>query len=218
LAFVDRQVAGVAADTVMTDNKASVLSGLQFLAARGHRRIAYFMEDQPYALSSVQERRDGYREFMAGAGQPQAAPERWVRRVPPTPSDSVYFALVEDELAQLLDGPAAVTAVLCQQDQLMASVLEACVHLGIAVPEQLEVMSFSDVDPALLPLARSAHRLVQRASEMGSIAARRLQLRLASPDLPPQVVRLQADLMPASYRRARALPDRTRSLGPASAP
>lgn len=197
VAFVDRQPQGVVADTVMTDNKGSVLTGLQFLAERGHRNIACFMEDVPY-ISSVRERLEGYREFMQ-----QYNPEnvdRWIYQFPRTIPHVAFFARVEEQMSKLLNGPDKITAIFCHQDRLMAAVMEACVHLKITIPDQLEVISFNDIDPILLPLARSAHRLVQRTNEMGSIAARRLQMRMTSPELPPQVVRLQADLMPAFTR------------------
>ena len=106
----------------------------------------------------------------------------------------------------MLLGPDRITAVACQQDATLTAVIEACVRLGISFPEELALLSFCDAPLPVTPLARGVHRLVQRPEEMGHIAAKRIQLRLVSPDLPPQVTRLTTDLypasMPPSYSRA----------------
>jgi DNA-binding LacI/PurR family transcriptional regulator len=200
--LVDRHPKGVVADTIMTDNKGSVLSGLEFLASRGHQHIACFMEDVPY-ISSVQERLDGYYDFMAKHDAANA--NRWIYRIPRALPHSKYFDYAEEQVVKMLDDRPGVTAVFCQTDRLTAAVLEAFVHHDIAVPDQIEVLSINDIDPMLVPLSRSVHRLVQRADEMGSMAARRLQLRMENPQLPPQTVKLHTDLMPAATREGRFL-------------
>jgi LacI family transcriptional regulator len=201
--FVDRLPGdltkeGLLVDAVMTDNAGSIQTGLEFLRSHGHQRIAYFMEDAAPYVSSIHERLAGYQEFMREVCGDDS--ERWVRKLPRAIPPALYFERVQEYLEALLQGPEPITAVCCQQDKLMAAVLEACVHLGIRVPEQLEVVSFNDIDPSLQPLGRSVHRLVQRAGEMGGIAARRLIARLENPDLSPQVMRLLADLYPATLR------------------
>jgi DNA-binding LacI/PurR family transcriptional regulator len=208
LAFVDRfpggfEQHGLLADAVMTDNSGSIQAGMELLRSRGHQRIAYFMEDAAPLISSVRERLTGYRQFMEERGE---APDRWVRALSRVIPVATYFARVLDHLEELLRGPEPVTAVCCQQDKLQAAVLEACVHLGVRVPEELEVLSFSDIAPSLLPMGRSVHRLVQRSEEMGGMAARRLLMRLEYPELLPQVIRVLADLHPATISNPRSRP------------
>jgi DNA-binding LacI/PurR family transcriptional regulator len=199
--FVDRIPGNLAQhdfpiDAVMTDNAGSVRSGLELLRSRGHERIAYFAEDAAPFISSVSERLAGYRQFMRETQGTDGEP--WIRRLPKAVPVPVYFAHVQEYLEELLRGPQPITAVCCQQDKLLAAALEACVRMGIAVPDELEIVSFSDLELSLLPMGRSVHRLVQRSAEMGSIAARRLMMRLDDPDLSPQVMRLLADLHPAT--------------------
>ena len=69
MVLVDRLPEGVNADIISTDNLGSILQGLQFLHARGYRRVAYFMEDSLH-ISAVRERRGGYLQFMAEIGEP----------------------------------------------------------------------------------------------------------------------------------------------------
>jgi DNA-binding LacI/PurR family transcriptional regulator len=195
--FVDRVPEGLEnVDSVMTDNLGSMQQGLQHLRSLGHTRIAYFMEDRAI-ISSVRERYTGYQKFLqqeCGVSDP----ERWVRRVGSTLPRDQYCGYVETALAEILQGPDRITAVACQQDATLTAVIEACVRLGISFPDELAILSFSDAPIPLTPLVRGVHRLVQRPEEMGNIAAKRIHLRLASPDLPPQVTRLTTDLYPAS--------------------
>jgi GntR family transcriptional regulator of arabinose operon len=196
LVLVDRVPEGVEADAIMTDNFGSMLMGLKHLHAQGHTRIAYFMEDQAN-ISSVRERRAAYLEFMKqeiGI----ADPSRWERKL--SASMTVweqYVSCVEAALAELLTDPEPITAIACQQDSVMSAVLESAVHLGIRLPDDLAVLSFSDNGPRL-HLVNAVHRLVQRSAEMGHMAARRIQQRLNAPAAtPPQIMRLMTDLYPA---------------------
>lgn len=205
LVFVDRIPVGfdraeVRWDAVMTDNFGSMRAGMQLLHARGHRRIAYFMSDVA-SISSAHERFEAYAHELKEQG---ISDSPWVREILTALPHQDYYEQVEKYLAELLSGTEPITAICCQQDQTMAAVLEACVHLRVSVPEQLEIFSFCDSDPTVLPLARSVHRCQQRTYELGSMAARRLMLRMENPDLPSQTMRLLADLHPASKRGSRA--------------
>lgn len=196
LLFIDCTPDGVDADVAMTDNFGSMIMGLQHLQALGHTRIAYFME-YPHQVSSVKERYAGYQEFMKrelGA----ADPDRWVRRFANTMPWDQYYERVESVLAEMLSEPDAVTAVACQQDATMAAVLDACIHLGVSVPGELAVLSFNDIPARLQPLTRNVHRLVQRPVELGHMVAKRARLRMDSPEMAPQTMRLLTDLYPAT--------------------
>lgn len=196
LLFIDCAPEGVEADTVMTDNYGSMLLGLRHLKSIGHTRIAYFMES-PHRVSSVKERYAAYQSFITEEAE-AADPEHWVRRFSVAMPMEQYFERVETVLASLLSEPEPVTAIACQQDGMMAAVLEACIHLGVSVPGELEILSFNDVPAKMQPLARTVHRLVQRPVELGNMVAQRTRLRLDSPDLPVQTMRLLTDLYPAT--------------------
>lgn len=195
LIFVDCMPDGIEADVVMTDNTGSMLMGMQHLRSLGHTRIAYFME-YPHMVSSERERYDGYRQFMK-QDIGVADPERWVRRISKAMSWKQYYDRVESMMAELLSEDDPITAIACQQDATMSAVLEACVHLGVSLPDELAVLSFNDMQAKLQPLAHSVHRLVQRPVEMGNMVSKRIQLRLNSAGVAPQQMRLMTDLYPA---------------------
>ena len=198
LVFVDRIPNGVSADVVMTDNYGSMLDGLNYMRSQGHRRIAYIMED-PINDSSVDERYAAYRDFMRDA-QPDRDPRAWVFCLPGILLRSQWYDRVESVIAGLMRAPEPlrITAVACQQEVIMATVLNASVRLGISIPGELEVLSFDDAQPNGQPLAHYVHRLVQQRVEMGNMATKRVQTRLNDLGVMPLVMRLKADLFPAA--------------------
>ena len=113
-----------------------------------------------------------------------------------------YLAqVVHDALFTLLHQPQPITAVFCLHDYYMAAVLEACDRMGIAVPEQLEVLSFADAPPLMTRVTRSVHRLVQQVYEMGQIAALRLKRRIEGEVVAPEVITTSATLVLAESAR-----------------
>jgi DNA-binding LacI/PurR family transcriptional regulator len=82
-----------------------------------------------------------------------------------------YYERAEIVLPQALSQPEPVTAVAWEQDSTMAAILEACIHLGLCVPDDLTTLSFSDMLSISQPLVYSVLRLVQRPVEMGNMAA-----------------------------------------------
>ena len=198
LVFVDRIPDGIAADVVMTDNYGSMLSGLNHLKSQGQRRVAYFMEDQTN-VSSVNERFAAYLEFI-GQAQSENIAQKWVRVFPGSMPRNQYYDRVESAITELLSEPedTRISAIACQQEVIMTTVMNASVRLGISIPGELEVLTFDDAPPHMQPLAHYVHRLVQHPLEMGRMAAKRVQLRLISPEAMPQTMRLTTDLFPAS--------------------
>ena len=204
--LIDSVLDGVEADSVMTDNAGSILLGLRHLESLGHSRIAYFMR-HPQLTTSASERYKGYYRYMKDS-LGAVDPERWVRRFSGIMSPEQHYVRIETVLAEMLREAEPVTAIACDQDSVMAAVLEAAIHLGISLPRELEILSFNDVPMMMQPLARTVHRLVPRPAALGAMAAERMRLRLAQPTLPPMTTRLIADLQPAThYQPGQAVKD-----------
>jgi LacI family transcriptional regulator len=68
LVFVDRPVAGIDADTVLVDSREGARKGTEHLIRHGHRRIAFFGDDE--SVYTATERRAGYRAALEAAGIP----------------------------------------------------------------------------------------------------------------------------------------------------
>lgn len=205
---LDRVPPDVEIDAVLTDNYASSVAALQMLVERGHRRIAHFTDYRPQ-VSSTRERLQAFGDVMRQSGESDV--ERWTRFFTAfvVERDHYYEHLrqaVHDALFALLQSEEPPTAIFCLQDNYMAAVLETCAEMGVAVPSQLEVLSFNDCPPALLPLLRGVHRIVQNPQEMGAMAATRLLRRIQGEILPAEIVRVPAQIHVA--RNVSALPSR----------
>jgi DNA-binding LacI/PurR family transcriptional regulator len=113
-----------------------------YLLELGHRRIA-FIGDKPtdeFRFDSSRDRTVGYERALADAGVP-VRPE-YVREG--TPFRHIARSIAE-ELLQLPERP---TAIFAASDTQALGVLEAARALRIAVPEELSVIGFDDIEIA----------------------------------------------------------------------
>ncbi|WP_343733135.1 LacI family DNA-binding transcriptional regulator [Duganella sp.] len=106
----------------------------QHLLERGYQRIAILAVEDPRA----QRRNQGLQAGLAKHGLQVRAIQ-----VMPLPST---FALGRDGLAQLLERCADVDAVVCSSDTLAHGVLTEAIARGLAVPQQLAVVGFGDLN------------------------------------------------------------------------
>ena len=209
--FLDRVPEGFdRCDGFATDNYGAARAALDTLTARGHRRIG-FVTVASNRYSSVRERARAFADVLKTVGIDDPAPLTLA-----FPQGMGYdlenlMERVYTDLNRLMVGSYAPTALLCLEDYYMVSVLEACDRLGLRVPRDMEVVSFSDCPPLMPRLTHDVGRIVQRAFEIGRLAGERLCLRLADPaDAPPHGVTLvSADFYPATLPSDhRFLPER----------
>lgn len=190
---LDRALHGVPADTVMTDNRGVTYRALSALIERGHRRIAFLSFDKR-DFSSVQARHQGYVDAMESTGLDASALVRWLPRGSDT-NLSVFHQVVQDTLFALRHGPDPITAVFCVEDQIGCAAVPICERLGIALPSDLELVTFSDWHPMTLRAPWNVHRLIQRKLQMGTEAASLLLDRIANPDRAPETRLVDADFV-----------------------
>src|SRR5690349_23842176 len=139
------------------------------LLALGHRRIG-FVGDATYRMSashlgfsSSQHRLSGYRQALAAAGV--GYDPGLVRRGPFGPANAETLA------AGLLARPDRPSAIFAASDTQAMGVLTAADRCGVAVPGQLSVIGFDDIESAAL-LGLSTVR--QPLENSGAEGARRL--------------------------------------------
>lgn len=106
----------------------------QHLLQRGYRRIAILAVQDPRAA----RRNQGLQAGLAKHGVEVAAVQ-----LMPLPST---FGLGRDGLAALLARHPALDAVVCSSDTLAHGVLTEAIARGIAVPAQLAVVGFGDLN------------------------------------------------------------------------
>jgi len=134
------------------------------LIGLGHRRIAFVGDMPPAGLrfTSSADRLRGYKQALAAAGI--GVEPGLIRR---GPHDA---AVAAEHAAQLLKSPDPPSAIFAASDTQAIGVLAAADRLGVAVPGQLSVVGFDDIESAAFlnlstirqPLARSGTEGAQR--------------------------------------------------------
>jgi LacI family transcriptional regulator len=153
----------------VTDDVAGGRAATEHLLSLGHRRIGFLGDTtrrrsaSNLGFATSQHRLSGYRQALAAAGI--GHDPGLVRRGPHGPANAEALAA---ELLALPDPPSAIFAA---SDTQAMGVLTAADRCGIAVPGQLSVIGFDDIESAAL-LGLSTVR--QPLEHSGAEGARRL--------------------------------------------
>lgn len=188
--FLDRPPANVEADTVLADNRGGARRGVEYLLARGHRRIAV-IAGSPRVYTGA-ERFAGYREALDAAG---ILLDRSLLRF------GIHDATASEEATHdLLSLPDPPTAVFATNNLLSIGVLRA----RQACDSRIDLVGFDDFELADLlraPVAVIRHDPVA----LGRRAAEMLFARLDGDTRPPRVETLPTELVvrgPTVMKRA----------------
>jgi len=161
VAVVSVDAANAGAPQTVVDDVAGGRLATGHLIALGHRRIG-FVGDMPHrkppaglGFTSSADRQRGYREALATAGID--AEDGLIRL------GSHDAAVAAEHAAQLLKSPDPPSAIFAASDTQAIGVLAAADRLGVAVPGELSVVGFDDIESATFldlstvrqPLARS---------------------------------------------------------------
>lgn len=149
---------------VLIDNADGILKACRHLASLGHRRVAYLSGDA--VETSTHERLFGFHRAVAEYGldpDPDLVVENLAGRI-----DEGFRAM-----AALLGKGAAPSAVVAYNDLIAAGAMDAVKQSGRAVPGDISIVGFDDIQLAaeLNPPLSTVH--VPKKT-MGRIAARRL--------------------------------------------
>lgn len=152
--------------SVDADDYGGARLAVEHLVGLGHRAIGYIgVCDR---VQSNRRRLAGYRHALAAARI--AANDNWVRIIQTRRSLADDAAGGQAVLPELLE--AGVTAIFCYNDPVAVGVLMRCRELRIAVPEQVSVIGYDDVDlarfvtPALTTIHQPKLRLGEIAMQM----------------------------------------------------
>lgn len=122
---------------VVADDAGGTRQAIDYLWARGHRRIAYLAPQ--HHLISVERRVQAFQDAMAARGVPDA------------PLIRIDTEQVDTAMDVLRAGPHPPTAVCCWNDLCAVNLLRVCRKLGIRVPDDLAVIGFDgSLDPRVL--------------------------------------------------------------------
>jgi len=179
IVFIARQPNTIDGDVVIADNASGARRAVAELARKGHRRIALLVG--PRNLAVCRDRIRGWKEGFNAAG---IEIDEALLQEGDYSAESGERAL--ENLMQLEDPP---TAVVVAGFLMMTGCLRLCRERGIAVPEGLELMAWSD-SPLLDIFEPTISSVVQPSQEMGERAAELMIRRIADKTLPPQRVEL----------------------------
>ena len=194
---------------VGVDNVGGIASMVTELVRLGHRRVAFLAG--PTTLYVARRRLEGYRRGLADAGIPFDQ-----RLVVNTGFNSAGGAL---GIEGLLAGEAPFSAVCAANDLLALGALERLGELGIAVPGELSVAGFDDIQTAAMAAPRlSTVRLPLREIGRRGFAFAERQLaggRPAREVLPTELVIRESTAPPSASALPRAAPRRRTTAGAA---
>ena len=150
---------------VAIDDVAGGALAARHLVEAGHGRIAFVgdVEDNPFAFASSQRRLEGMRRALHEAGV--ALPASYVRRGPF--GRETALALTRELLA-LRRRPSAIFAA---SDVQAFGVLDAAARAGLAVPGDLSVIGFDDIELAAAIGLTTVRQPLRESGRAGGAAA-----------------------------------------------
>jgi DNA-binding LacI/PurR family transcriptional regulator len=136
LVLFDRELPGVAADTVKVDGALGGRLATEHLLSLGHRRIAII--HGPLVRSTGRERLQGYLQALKAAG------------VTPVPEYICEGNFKQDsgrELTRnLLDLSPPPTALFCTNNLMTVGALQALGERGVRIPSHLSLVGYDDME------------------------------------------------------------------------
>ena len=168
LVCVDREIAGVQADTIVVDNRAAALTLVRHLVAIGHRRIAVLRAR--LNANSIDERVNGYVDALAEAG------------LTPRASDMAESASNVDDACRiasdLLKARDRPDAIFCTNNFMTLGAMRAIAEMGLRCPADIAVAGIDDL-PWTAGFRPRLTVIAQPGRAMGREAARLLLDRIA---------------------------------------
>lgn len=161
LVLINSQQSGDYTYSLATDDVAGSRAAAAHLIGLGHRRIAYI--HGPLTNSATQQREHGYRLALAEQGLAGAA---IIAHGDGRPAGG------QAAMTQLLASPEPPQAVFCYNDLTAVGAMQAVRAAGLAVPADVSIMGYDDIDlaayldPPLTTMAQQKLELGRRAMSL----------------------------------------------------
>jgi LacI family transcriptional regulator len=182
--LIDRPMAGLPWDSIVTDNVGAAYAAVAHLVALGHRRIGYVGGLPHLVLADL--RLEGYRRALAEGGI--AYDPLLVRHGNYRPHEAAASAQA------LLDRPDRPSAIFGTNAVTILGVMQGIAALGLAVPREISVAGVDDV-PWATAVQPGLTTVAQPCAELGALAVDMLLERIAQPGRPPRHVVLPTRLI-----------------------
>lgn len=158
---IDRSVKGADIPCVRTDHAAGSALAVEHLLKRGHERVAFIVG--PLSVQTYQYRLDGFKRAAAKLGKKAVV----VALENPTTADA------RAAVKKLLEGPDRPSAIYTGNIFITFGALRAIREAGLAIPKDLELVGFDDIEEADL-LALPVTTVWQDVEAIGREAFRAL--------------------------------------------
>jgi len=163
IVFVDRMVESIDTHKVVADNFKGAYDATTHLISSGYKRIAHLANSE--YLSITKERVSGYRQAMADAKMEYS--ESYLLHCP---HGGMIYDEVETAMNTFMGMKQKPDAIFASADKLTTNCMRYCRAKGIAIPGDLAMVGFSNLDLTDL-LSPSLTVVRQPAFEMGEVAA-----------------------------------------------
>ena len=184
--LIDRKLTAPQCDHILIDNVGATRMAVEFMIQNGHRKIGYVAG--PANVFTAVERLHGYHLAMLEAGLP--VEERLVAH-----SDEYSIFGGREAMQSLLKRNPDMTAVVVTSDDLTVGSMIAINESGVALPDDLSLIGFDNVD-----FARASHPgLTIVRQPVQEIAAKTVEVLLnrrgGRVRLPAEEIRLKAGMI-----------------------
>ncbi|RXZ80107.1 GntR family transcriptional regulator [Paenibacillaceae bacterium] len=180
LVLIDREMKGIAANSVCSDHSGGAQMATRHLIEQGHRTIG-FVSSGDLGTTSIEQRLHGYEEALAEHGIP-------IRR------ELQLVGAEEDDMEDFLRQHPDVTAVFADNYGTGHNVELAAARLGRTIPEHLSLVFFDDYEYSRYSKVPPTV-VVQQEEALGREAAKRLLSLIGQPDQEPQAITLPTKLI-----------------------
>jgi LacI family transcriptional regulator len=183
IVLVDGYAPGSVYDSIISDNLMGAFNAVKYLIDLGHRHIG-LVGSTADGYPSIRERRKGYFKALRAAGIQEEFTED-----SPLSRAGGYNATVA-----LLQRAPFITAIFACNDEVAIGAMTAAREMGRAIPDDLSLIGFDDIDLAqeISPTLTTVH--VDKVL-MGVLAVRHLRDRSESPGRPALTTTLGTNLI-----------------------
>lgn len=172
--LVHRGLDNLPCDQVVGDNRTGAWDLGHYLCANGHTKIG--LVTSHITVTTARDREEGFRDALAE--QRVSIPRQYLHR------GSYHHSEGHAAATKMLHLPDPPTAIFAITDILAFGVLDAARSCGVAVPQDLWVAGFDNVDMAAWE-AFDLTSVDQPADDLAREAVQLLRRRIADPDAKP---------------------------------
>ncbi|OOC62695.1 GntR family transcriptional regulator [Paenibacillus ihbetae] len=195
LVLIDREIKGVAAASISTDNTKAATEAAEHLFDLGHTHIA-LLSPPPVDTSAVEDRIEGFVQAHAGRG---VAADRslWICDLTSTLPNSFNDENIERDIGRImkhLQEQPAITAIFAIEYYIALLAKEAVTRLGLSIPEDISIICF-DSPQFRIGEGYAFTHMRQGEEEMGKLAVENV-LAIMEQETVANKIKLPAQLIP----------------------